>query len=103
MSVSLEQRLRILQACHHSALAPAPSCTREKGKSLATDYWTDVLVLRTAHYLARWARGAVAFQAPRQRVELVRDVCRRVLDVCFVNSPPVSEALMSLSFKSLNW
>jgi hypothetical protein len=37
------------------------------------------LVLRTAHYLARWARGSVAFQAPRQRVELGRDVCRRVL------------------------
>jgi hypothetical protein len=38
------------------------------------------LVLRTANYLARWARGSVAFQAPRQRVELVRDVCCRVLE-----------------------
>src|SRR4030095_5392580 len=37
------------------------------------------LVLRTATYLARWARGSVAFQAPRQHLELVRDVCQRVL------------------------
>jgi hypothetical protein len=38
------------------------------------------LVLRTANYLARWARGSVAFQAPIQRLELVRDVCHRVLE-----------------------
>jgi hypothetical protein len=46
-------------------------------------FWYDGrqwLVLRTATYLARWARGSVAFPAPRQRWELGRDVCHRVLD-----------------------
>jgi hypothetical protein len=75
-----------------TSIAPwRPRCPTPGGSRLARKAWTwpasaarllPGLVLRTANTLARWARGSVAVQAPIQRVELGRDVCRRVLARC---------------------
>jgi hypothetical protein len=86
--------------------APCPGVQRKHSISLdhVPNGRTDRKFKR--HFYPRYLRERAA-GAPtawtQHRIFVPLPAPAGMLDVCFVNSPPVSEALTRLSFKRLHW